>query len=179
MKRQIVLIASLVAGVLAALLTRFYIAAKDAEIRKIRESFRDRYGTMFVVCFKRDVPGGTVLSKADLQLKEVPRVGVEGHAVSESDGRPGGIADIESCFLQRENAPAHENSGEVTVITANDPYDEANFVACKIIELVRNENLRWRDMAVIARDLTPYIHALPVAFEKAGIPMPDPREKEE
>lgn len=93
------------------------------------------------------------------------------HAVSENDERPGGIADIESCFLQRENAPAHENSGEVTVITANDPYDEANFVACKIIELVRNENLRWRDMAVIARDLTPYIHALPVAFEKAGIPL--------
>ena len=85
MKRKIVLIASLVAGILAALLTRFYIAAKDAEVQGLKDSIRSRYGTMFVVCFKRDVPGGTVLSKADLQLKEVPKAGVEGHAVGEDD----------------------------------------------------------------------------------------------
>ena len=85
MKRKIVLIASLVAGLVAALLTRFYISAKDAEVREIRESFVRKYGTMWVACFKHDVPGGTVLSRADLQLKEVPRIGVEGHAVSEAD----------------------------------------------------------------------------------------------
>ena len=85
MKRKIVLIASLVAGIVAALLTRFYISAKDAEVRGIRESFARKYGTMYVVCFKHDVPGGTVLSRADLQLKEVPKIGVEGHAVSEAD----------------------------------------------------------------------------------------------
>ena len=36
MKKQIVLIASLVAGVVAAVLTRFYLAAKDAEIAEIK-----------------------------------------------------------------------------------------------------------------------------------------------
>ena len=61
MKRKIVLIASLVAGVFAALLTRFYIAAKDAEVREMTDSIRRRYGTMEVLCLKRDLPSGTVL----------------------------------------------------------------------------------------------------------------------
>ena len=38
MKRKIVLIASLVAGLLAALLTRFYIAAKDAEVKDLKDA---------------------------------------------------------------------------------------------------------------------------------------------
>ncbi len=92
-------------------------------------------------------------------------------AVLHSDERPGGIIDVEESFLRRENVPSHSNGGEVSVISAKDPYDEANFVACKIIELVKNEDIRWRDIAVIARDLTPYIHAVPNAFEKAGIPI--------
>ena len=85
MKRKIVLIASLTAGVLAALLTRFYIAAKDAEVRDLKESINRRYGTMYVVCFKRDVPSGTVLSVADLQLKAVPKIGLQGQAVPEEE----------------------------------------------------------------------------------------------
>ncbi len=92
-------------------------------------------------------------------------------AALKNDGRPGGIIDVENCFLQHENTPAHENCGEVSVISAKDPYDEANFIACKIIELVKNEKLRWRDIAVITRDLAPYIHAIPSAFEKVGIPL--------
>ena len=65
MKRQIVLIASLVAGVLAAVLTRFYLNAKDAEVRQIRESFNRRYGRMAVLVLKRDLPSGTVLQMSD------------------------------------------------------------------------------------------------------------------
>ena len=85
MKRKIVLIVSIVAGLVAALLTRVYIAAKDAEVRDLKDSINRRYGTMWVACFKHDVPSGTVLSRADLRLKEVPRVGVAGHAVPEED----------------------------------------------------------------------------------------------
>ena len=84
MKRKIVLIASLAAGLLAALLTRVYIAAKDAEVRDMKEALRSRYGgEMWVLCFKREVPSGTVLSKADLQLKKVPVAGMRGQAVPE------------------------------------------------------------------------------------------------
>ena len=81
MKRKIVLIASLAAGVLAALLTRFYIAAKDAEVRDLKESISRRYGTMDVLCFLKEVPSGTVLQKSDLGVKTVPRIGMEGQAL--------------------------------------------------------------------------------------------------
>ena len=84
MKRKIVLIASLVAGLVAALLTRVYISAKDAEVRETKESLKARYGgEMWVLCFKREVPGGTVISKSDLQLKRVPVAGMQGQAVGE------------------------------------------------------------------------------------------------
>ena len=85
MKRKIVLIASLVAGLLAALLTRFYIAAKDAEVKDLKDAIKSRYGTMYVACFKRDVPSGTVLSVSDLQLKAVPKIGLQGQAVPEEE----------------------------------------------------------------------------------------------
>ena len=87
MKRQIVLIASLVAGVLAAVLTRFYLNAKDAEVRQIRESFNRRYGRMAVLVLKRDLPSGTVLQMSDLGGLDVPEIGMRGQAVEENDWR--------------------------------------------------------------------------------------------
>ena len=90
MKRKIVLIASLVAGIVAAVLTRIYILAKDAEVKELKQSIVARYGgEMWVLCFKRDVPGGTVLSKSDLQLKKVPVAGMRGQAVGEEN-----LADV-------------------------------------------------------------------------------------
>ena len=85
MKKKIVLIASLVAGVLAAVLTRFYIAAKDAEVRELNESIRRRYGTMDVLCFQKDVPSGTLLSRSDLGLKSVPAIGMRGQALTKAN----------------------------------------------------------------------------------------------
>lgn len=82
MKRKIVLIASLVAGLIAALLTRFYIAAKDAEVQELKDSINRRYGTMEVLCFAKDVPSGTALQKGDLGLKSVPAIGMRGQALT-------------------------------------------------------------------------------------------------
>ena len=86
MKRKIVLIASLAAGVVAAVLTRFYAIAKDAEVRDRKAALLARYGgEMWVLCFKREVPGGTVISRTDLQLKKVPVAGMRGQAVGEEN----------------------------------------------------------------------------------------------
>jgi len=82
MKRKIVLIASLVAGVVAAVLTRFYLSAKDAEVQQIKDSIERRYGTMEVLCFAKELPSGTVLAKADLGLKTVPAIGMRGQALT-------------------------------------------------------------------------------------------------
>ena len=82
MKRKIVLIASLAAGLLAALLTRFYIAAKDAEVRDLKDAINRKYGTMEVLCYTKEIPSGTVLQKSDLGLKTVPAIGMRGQALT-------------------------------------------------------------------------------------------------
>ena len=82
MKRKIVLIASLVAGLIAAVLTRFYIAAKDAEVRDLKDSINRRYGTMEVLCYSKEIPSGTALQKSDLGVKSVPAIGMRGQALT-------------------------------------------------------------------------------------------------
>lgn len=82
MKKKIVLIASLAAGVLAAFLTRVYLSVKDAEVRELKDSINARYGTMDVLCLVKDTPGGTELQKSDLGLKTVPAIGMRGQALT-------------------------------------------------------------------------------------------------
>lgn len=87
MKRKIALIASLAAGVAAAVLTRFYIAAKDAEVAAVKESIGRRYGTIEALIFARDTPAGTVLQRGDLLKMEVPALGMRGQALTEENLR--------------------------------------------------------------------------------------------
>lgn len=82
MKRRIVLIVSLVAGLAAAVCTRFYLAAKTSEVDRMKAAINRRYGTMEVLCFAVDLPAGTVLSKNDLGLKTVPALGMRGQALT-------------------------------------------------------------------------------------------------
>ncbi len=85
MKQKIVLVVAIVAGVLAALLTRTYLMAKDAEVRRLKEVFNQRHGTMEVLCFARAVPGGAVIAKSDLGLKDVPQTGLRGQALTKAN----------------------------------------------------------------------------------------------
>jgi len=89
MKRKIVLVASLLAGVIAAVLTRFCMVAKDAEVTALKDAINRRYGTMEVLCFANEVPSGTVLSKSDLGLKTVPALGLRGQALTAEN-----VADV-------------------------------------------------------------------------------------
>ena len=72
MKRKIVLIASLVAGLLAALLTRTYISAKENEFARMKAKFHREYGEMTALCFNRDMPSGTVITIGD--ISECPTI---------------------------------------------------------------------------------------------------------
>ena len=82
MKRQIVLIVALVAGVVAALMTRAYLSVKESELKAERQKLIDRYGTMEVLAFARDVPSGAVLTRADIGKKTVPAMGMRGQALT-------------------------------------------------------------------------------------------------
>ena len=86
MKRKIVLIASLVAGLVAAVLTRAYVLSCEREAQARIDALNRRYGgTLQVLCFKRDIPGGTVLSRGNLGSIPVPAYGMRGQAVLEED----------------------------------------------------------------------------------------------
>ena len=91
-------------------------------------------------------------------------------AEDENDERPEAIIDLEENFLCG-NSPKGTNGGEIRLVSCRDPYDEAAFAAVMARSLAENHGYRWRDMAIIARDLSPYDHALPAAFKRAGIPL--------
>ena len=85
MKQSIVLIVSVVVGLLAAVLTRTYLVSKDAEVRQFKDEFLKKNPPMEVLCFKRDIPSGTRISKADLGIISVPASGLRGQALTEAD----------------------------------------------------------------------------------------------
>ena len=87
MKQKIVLIASIAIGLLAAVLTRTYLASKDAEIQQLKADFLKKHKTIDVLCFAREVPSGTVLAKSDLGVKTVPASGLRGQALTEENTR--------------------------------------------------------------------------------------------
>lgn len=85
MKQKIVLLISVAVGLLAAILTRAYLSAKDAEVRDRITAFNNRHGVMEVLCFAKSVPGGAVISRADLGLKDVPMTGLRGQALTKAN----------------------------------------------------------------------------------------------
>ena len=85
MKRKAVLFLSLAAGVVAAVLTRFYVAAKDAEVTALKDAINRRFGTIDVLIYGRDVPSGTVIERSDLLKMEVPAAGLRGQALTEEN----------------------------------------------------------------------------------------------
>ena len=85
MKQKTILAASIVVGLLAAMLTRSYLATKDREFSRLKSRFTKEHGTMEVVCFKKDVPGGTVISSSIIGVLTVPQAGLRGQALSTND----------------------------------------------------------------------------------------------
>ncbi|MBP5285723.1 MAG: Flp pilus assembly protein CpaB [Kiritimatiellae bacterium] len=98
MKRRLVLIISLVAGLVAAILTRVYISVTESELNAERERLRKKYGTINVLAFAKDTPAGTVIAKRDLGVKTVPALGMRGQALTEDN-----LADI----IGRKTTVAH------------------------------------------------------------------------
>ena len=85
MKQKIVLIASVVIGLLAALITRSYLNAKDREVENWKRQFDSSNRKIEVVVVKDDVPSGTVLQMSDLGGMNVIEKSVRGHVVKASD----------------------------------------------------------------------------------------------
>ena len=85
MKRQIVLVASLVAGLLAALMTRMYISSKEDDIHALKAKFRREYGEMEALCFNRTVGAGEVIVAESLTTCKTYRKGNEGVVLTKAN----------------------------------------------------------------------------------------------
>lgn len=80
----------------------------------------------------------------------------------------------ELAHLERNIFRAHPSSYEhtckdVTLVQADSQYDEIEYVAAKIGEAVRG-GMRYRDIAVLGRDLDGYRQALESTFERFDVP---------
>ncbi len=63
--------------------------------------------------------------------------------------------------------PATEH---VRIVSAPDEREEVRFVARKILQLVKNKGFRYRDVAVIASDLSRYEHYIRAYFDDYSVP---------
>ena len=86
MKQKLVLIISVVIGLLAAVLTRSYLNAKDNEIKRLRDAFDKKNVKIAVIGVKEDIPSGTpLIMNQNIGVFEVVEKNVKGHVVKLDD----------------------------------------------------------------------------------------------
>ncbi|MHC4467165.1 MAG: PD-(D/E)XK nuclease family protein [Planctomycetota bacterium] len=79
------------------------------------------------------------------------------------------LAYVESSIFKDDQTKI-TSSGGIRIISAPTARAEAAFVAREILDLVRNKNLRYRDIAVIASNVEQYQHYIKACFEDYNIP---------
>jgi ATP-dependent helicase/nuclease subunit B len=85
----------------------------------------------------------------------------------------GALSRIEAHFAEDvSDSPAEDSSNEICVATVSDRRNEIEFAVAQVCAWVaRAENpLRYRDIALICRDLEPYHDLLSAALAERGIP---------
>ena len=85
MKQKIILIASVVIGLLAAVLTKSYLTAKDREFTRLKAQFARKNVKITVVGVKHDMPSGTIMKLEDIGRIEIIERSVRGHVVKIED----------------------------------------------------------------------------------------------
>ena len=84
-----------------------------------------------------------------------------------SDSPP--LAHIEQGIFNQDSAPVSAGR-DIRVVSAPNTRAEVQFVARQITKLVRQNGLRYRDIAVIASDLDSYENYIKTCFEDYSIP---------
>ena len=76
---------------------------------------------------------------------------------------------LESSIYSNDEIAFEGENKNIKIYSALDPYDEADFVAREIHRLTREENYRYRDFAVVARNIEDYLPAIDAAFNKRNV----------
>lgn len=80
------------------------------------------------------------------------------------------LAYVEALLAEAE-APAPDTSEHITITACPGVYEELHAAAREVLRLCREEGYRFREMALLARDLTPYKPLLSQVFRSYGIPV--------
>ncbi|MCD7847590.1 MAG: exodeoxyribonuclease V subunit gamma [Oscillospiraceae bacterium] len=80
-----------------------------------------------------------------------------------------GITDLADCIAGK-NRTFSDPDGSVRIYSCRSIYDEADFVAASIRELVSSGKYTYNDISVIASDISTYEDAVEASFEKYDIP---------
>ncbi len=81
------------------------------------------------------------------------------------------IEALEASLYSSRPSVYEGNADEVCIFSAKTAYEECDFVALTIKKLLREENFRCRDIAVISRSEGNYSKALRSALKKHGVPV--------
>lgn len=79
------------------------------------------------------------------------------------------LNNLEAVMLGK--TPESRKGIGITVCKAESVYDEAEFVSKNIRKLVMQNNIRYNDIVVIARDPEPYIRPIEAAFKRNSVPI--------
>ena len=116
------------------------------------------------------------ISKIALSLKKyAAQNGVEvGEDIVFCENLRSQVAELD--FLEKnifsgENNEFDEKPENIFITKTKNIYDEAEYVAKKILELVKNSDLRFREISVISRDANEYNKIVDEVFEKYNIPL--------
>ncbi|MBQ1935750.1 MAG: PD-(D/E)XK nuclease family protein [Clostridia bacterium] len=77
---------------------------------------------------------------------------------------------LESVMAELDS-PLPQSAEHLTVTPCSDVYEELHAAAREVLRLCREEGYRFREMALLARDLTPYKALLSQVFRSYGIPV--------
>ncbi|MBU5434587.1 PD-(D/E)XK nuclease family protein [Pseudoflavonifractor sp. MSJ-37] len=126
-----------------------------------------------------ETEGGVgIFSPARRTVRQLLRLAGEAHVSADIQARTGMVRDrrpalaaVEAELFAAQPGPARLESGGVALFEARSPYGEVEWAAAEILRLVREEGLRFRDIAVSARSMETYGPLIETVFPRYGIPV--------
>lgn len=81
------------------------------------------------------------------------------------------LIELEEYLLGSKKGQYNKNVENIKLFLANNSYSEIEYIANNIIYLVRNNNLKYKEVAVITKDISKYSGLIKAVFGKYGIPV--------
>ena len=93
------------------------------------------------------------------------------HLAAEGGGRAADLDFLEKALFAHAPGLEREPEGAVELFAARTPRGEVEWTAARILELVRREGLRFRDIGVVARSYSTYQDLVESVFARYGVPV--------